>query len=66
MARKYERQYRDTRERIRKHAEGGVVEYADNHRKDFLPYADLDDADRILEMADAYDEDKLNPSPPEG
>lgn len=44
MARKYPKQYTDTRERVKAHRNR---------------YQDPDDAERILKMADAYDEDNL-------
>lgn len=66
MARKYERQYQDTRERIKRHAEGGEFEYAQSQYKELQAFEDPDDAERILEMADAYDEDKITVQPPDG
>ncbi len=44
MARQYPKQYADARERVNRHSDR---------------YQDPSDADRILQMADAYDEDNL-------
>ena len=65
MARQYPRQYLDTRERVKKHRYEGPHEFG--QRELYLPgYKDPDDAERILEMADAYDEDNLVVDTPEG
>lgn len=65
MARKYEQQYQDARERIKKHKDGGVFEVTNGAEQEFPAFEDHEDADRMLEMADAYDEDKLTVDTPE-
>lgn len=66
MARKYDQQYLDTRERVLKHRFEGTHEVVNGREKYFAGYKDPEDAERILEMADAYDEDKLVVETPEG
>lgn len=65
MARKYERQYQDTRERVQKHRHEGTYEVARGEQY-FPGYKDPDDAQRILKMADAYDDENLVVDTPDG
>ncbi|PSQ45861.1 integrase [Halobacteriales archaeon SW_7_68_16] len=66
MARDYPQQYADTRERIDRHKQGGEFEVWNGRTKEFPPYKDSDDADRILKMAGAYEEDNTLEDTPEG
>lgn len=65
MARKYEQQYQDARERIKKHRDGGEFEGTNGETQEFDAFEDPEDADRILKMADAYDADNLVVETPE-
>ena len=65
MARSYSSQYQDTRERVREHRHGGEFEVANGRTQEFPAYEDPEDAERILKMADAYDEDNLVGDPPD-
>lgn len=66
MARDYPQQYADTRERIKKHSDGGEYEVWNGRTEEFAPFKDPDDADRLLKMADAYEEDNLLVEVPDG
>lgn len=66
MARKYERQYQDARERVKEHRFEGTHEVRQNHEETHPGYKDPEDAERILKMADAYDADNLVVDTPEG
>jgi len=59
MARKYDQQYRDARERIQNHSTEGTHEVRKGVERTHPGYKDPEDAERILKMADAYDEDNL-------
>lgn len=65
MARKYEQQYRDARERVMEHRFEGTHEVRQNHEETHPGYKDPEDAERILKMADAYDADNLVVDTPE-
>lgn len=66
MARDYPQQYADTRERVREHKHGGSYEVWNGREKHFPAYVNPDDADRILKMANAYEEDNMLEDTPEG
>ena len=66
MARDYPQQYADTRERVKEHSDGGTYEVWNGREEYFAPYKDPDDADRILKMANAYEEDNMLEDTPEG
>ena len=66
MAREYAKQYQDTRERVTSHRHGGAFEVVNGREEYFPPYKDPEDADRILRMADAYDDDNLMVDTPDG
>lgn len=66
MARRYDDQYHDTRKRVKKHSEGGEFEITNGETEHIPAFKDPDDADRILRMADAYDEDNLTVGTPVG
>ncbi|PSQ56976.1 integrase [Halobacteriales archaeon SW_8_68_21] len=66
MARDYPQQYANTRERINRHRNGGEFEVWNNRTKEFPPYQDSDDADRILTMANAYEQDNILEDTPDG
>ena len=65
MARDYPQQYADTRERVEEHKDGGEYEVWNGRTKEFPPYKDPNDADRILRMANAYEEDNMLEDTPE-
>lgn len=66
MAREYQQQYRDTRERVMRHRYEGTYEVW-NGREQYVPgFKDPEDAERILHMADAYDADNFTVIPPDG
>ncbi|WP_254764864.1 site-specific integrase [Natrinema marinum] len=66
MARSYSQQYEDTRERVREHRHGGEFEITNGRTKEFPAYEDPEDAERMLQMADAYDEENLVEDTPDG
>jgi integrase/ribosomal protein L40E len=66
MARDYPQQYKDTRERVKEHRHGGEFEIWNNQTREFQPYEDAEDADRIITMANAYEEDNLLADTPDG
>lgn len=65
MARDYSSQYKDTRERVMEH-QHEVTDGGDRGNQYFPGYKDPTDAERILKMADAYDENNLVVETPEG
>lgn len=65
MARDYPQQYADTRDRVEKHKSGGTFEVWNGREEEFPPYQDPNDADRILKMANAYEEDNMLEDTPE-
>jgi len=66
MARDYPQQYADTRERVKEHSDGGTYEVWNGREKEFPPYKDPEDADRIIKMANAYERDNMLEDTPEG
>ena len=66
MARKYDQQYEDARERIRTHSTEGTHEVRKGKEEDHPGYVDPEDAERILTMADAYDADNPIVDCPDG
>lgn len=66
MARDYPQQYADTRSRVEEHRNGGTFEVWNGREEYFPPYEDPDDADRILQMANAYERDNMLEDTPEG
>ncbi|ADE01846.1 site-specific integrase [Haloferax volcanii] len=66
MARKYDQQYEDARERIRNHSTEGTHQVRKGVERTHPGYEDAEDAERILTMADAYDADNLVVDCPEG
>ena len=66
MARDYPQQYADTRERVKEHSDGGTYEVWNGREKEFPPYKDLEDADRIIKMANAYERDNMLEDTPDG
>lgn len=66
MAREYRQQYQDTRKRVRRHASPGTHEVWNGREESAPGYVDPEDADRILHMADAYDEDNFTVDVPDG
>lgn len=66
MAREYAQQYRDTRDRVTRHATSGTHDVRNGREEQFPGYVDPEDAERILHMADAYDADNFTVDPPAG
>lgn len=66
MARSYDQQYQDARDRVMNHRHEGTHEVRKGHEKTHPGYEDPDDAERILKMADAYDDDNVVVDCPDG
>jgi integrase/ribosomal protein L40E len=66
MARDYPQQYADTRSRVKEHRNGGEFEVWNGRVEEFPAYEDPEDADRIIKMANAYEEDNLLAETPDG
>lgn len=66
MARDYDQQYQDTRERIMRHRHPGTYEISNGREEHFPGYQDPEDGERMLSMADAYDADNFTVDPPSG
>ncbi|MFC6756292.1 MULTISPECIES: site-specific integrase [Haloarcula] len=66
MARDYPQQYQDTRDRVKEHRHGGSFEVWNGREEEFPAYEDPNDADRIIQMANAYEEDNLLEETPDG
>jgi integrase len=66
MARDYEQEYQDARKRVREHSTPGTHEVRKGVERTHPGYEDPSDAERILTMADAYEEDNLVVDCPDG